>query len=524
LQKAQRRPHKPLSPARPPSLPARPRPPRPFPHPPAPPAPPGAGAAGRAARSGLGKLARRFPLLGAGLALWWLWDQLGPFLPVPAPPADGRPGRWEVWVTHENCTNLAAGTCWAWGGSTFEQLEQTFPFSGEVPTAYWIANRLSDDGKWRLERRVWSAAGSMTELSDAFVGAPLGGPSTRPVSVRLAKTYTDGTPDPDPDASWRRPVFPFDPFAPVRDPGRERDNPLPQPEADPESPNPRRPPSTAPRPRPPLLPEPPADPAPDRPKPSPLRPSPEPWQPSPAPDGPPAMPPGPARPARPLVRPPAPGRADPAVPRPDPPDESDVGDAPKVPQPAPLIRPERVGPLIGPDGRPVAQEQAEPVRQTPKDAHVINGELIEARGSDPRPDLIGIALGLGQVERKLELVLLRGSGGGGSCDFSDALDQEILEAIESLQVDIDELAGRPERELGPLAVTSEAPADFNGDGTRASFAIDIPRLPATEFETLFLQRLLEFLHWQKTCRNHVAKKGTDGNPVTISWLEVPYAE
>jgi hypothetical protein len=189
-----------------------------------------------------------------------------------------------------------------------------------------------------------------------------------------------------------------------------------------------------------------------------------------------------------------------------------------------LIKPPLAGPVLGPDGRLAPEEHAAPVRQTPPDAHVVDGVLIEAPGGGPRSDLPSIARELGRVERKAELLLLRGAGGSGSCQFSDALDREILEAIESMQVDIDELSSRPERELGPLAVTSEAPADFNADGTRASFVIDIPRLPATQFETLFLQRLLELLHWQKTMRNHVAKKGTDGDPVKITWQEVPYSE
>jgi hypothetical protein len=154
----------------------------------------------------------------------------------------------------------------------------------------------------------------------------------------------------------------------------------------------------------------------------------------------------------------------------------------------------------------------------------VGGQAFGQPNQQPPPTLQGIAEELGRLEEKAAWLILRelarGEPGGPALDRTD----EILEVIESLQVDVDELAGRPERELGPLAVTSEAPADFNADGTRASFEIDIPRLPATEFETLFLQRLLELLHWQKACRNHVAKKGTDGDPVTITWREVPYSE
>jgi hypothetical protein len=212
------------------------------------------------------------------------------------------------------------------------------------------------------------------------------------------------------------------------------------------------------------------------------------------------------------------------VPSPDPPGESDVGDAPKVPQPAPLIRPERVGPLIGPDARPVLQEQAEPAVQTPKDAHVVGGVLIDARGSDPRPDLVGIALGLGQIERKLELVLLRGSGGGGSCEFSDALDQEILEAIESLQVDVDEISEKVNPLMGPLVMVAEAPADFNADGSRVSFAFDIPRVKASEFQALYLKRQAEYALWLQGLRGFVAKRSPGAPPLRITWEAIPSSE
>lgn len=524
MQDTKRRPHRPPLPPRPPGRPARPPGPKPFPHPPRPPAPPGAGAGLGGAKAALGRLGRRNPLIGGALLLWWLWDALGPLLPVPPPPADGRPGRWEVWTTHENCTNFAVGRCFAWGGSTFEVLEQTFPFNGEVPTAYWIGERLSGDGEWRLERRTWSADGKMTVLNDVYVGKQQATAATRPVSVRLAKTYTDGSPDPDPDAPWRRPVFPFDPFDPRRDPGRPRDFPWPEPEADPRRPAPARPVRPAPRPDPPLQPEPPPVPDPARPAPAPRPPSPPPWAPSAPPHAPPASPPGRARPVRPPIRPPAPGRGDPSQPQPDPPGDAVVGDPIKPPRPAPLIRPERVGPVIGPDGLPQPEVQEAPVTQTPKEAHVIGGELVEGIGGGPRADLPGIATELGRVERKLELLLLRGTGGSGSCKFNDAKLDEIIEMLDSLQFDVDELSTREEPKLGPLVYTVEAPADYDISGNRETFVFDIPRLPASEFMSLYLRRQAEYQHRLKIWRNHVAKRETNPKPIRIEWEEIPFSE
>lgn len=427
-------------------------------------------------------------------------------------------------MTHENCTNLVGGVCYAWGGSTFEELEQTYPFSGEVPTAYWIGERVSSDGKWRLERRVWNPAGQMTELADALVGAPRGGPSTRPISVRLAKTYTDGSPDPDPDAAWRRPVFPFDPFAPKRDPARPRDFPPPEPETEPKVPGPLRPPAPAPRPDPPLQPDPPSVPAPSRPDPAPRPPSPPPFDPGAPPSAPPVSPPGRARPSRPPVRPLLPGRADPADPQTDPPEDGGVSARPKVPRPAPLIKPERVGPIIGPDGFPQPEAQEDAAPQTPPDAHVVNGMLIQGPGGGPRPDLVSIAIELGRLEVKAAMALEGVGGGSGSCQFNDAKLDEIIEMLDSLQVDVDELSARKEPELGPLVYAVEAPADYDVLGNREKFEFDIPRLPASEFMSLYLKRQAEYQHQLKIWRNHVAKRETNPKPIRIEWEEIPSLE
>lgn len=177
--------------------------------------------------------------------------------------------------------------------------------------------------------------------------------------------------------------------------------------------------------------------------------------------------------------------------------------------------------MIGPDGLqqdPARGSEAPPV--TDRDVHFVDGVAVGGAGQSPPPTMDGIAKELGRLEAKMALSLARPSGGG-SCQFTDRID-EVLEVIESLQYDVDELSLRPERKLGPVVVTSESPADFDADGSRSAFSFDIPRLPASEFETLFLKRLLEYLHWQKACRGLVAKRGTGGDPVTITWVEDPY--
>jgi len=227
--------------------------------------------------------------------------------------------------------------------------------------------------------------------------------------------------------------------------------------------------------------------------------------------------PGPFEPARrPTVRPAIrPERPHFPVPAPRP--------APR-PAPAPAPRPALPGQPVNPDGtvgRPVSDPA---VGRTDPNTHVVGRDLVGDPSIRPRPDLLSMSVELGRVEQKLALLLLRQVGGGGGGGQGSDRTGEVLAKLEQLRGELDGLAKRPERMVGPVRVRSEAPADFNPDGSRKAFVFDIPRLPASAFEALFLQRLLEFLHVQKTWRNHVAKVGTSGEPVTITWQEVPALE
>lgn len=164
------------------------------------------------------------------------------------------------------------------------------------------------------------------------------------------------------------------------------------------------------------------------------------------------------------------------------------------------------------------------VGRTDPNAHVVGRDLVGDPSMRPRPDLLSMSVELGRVEQKLALLLLRQIGGGGGGGQGSDRTGEVLAKLEQLRGELDRLAKRPERMVGPVRVRSEAPSDFNPDGSRKSFVFDIPRLPASSFEALFLQRLLEYLHTQKTWRGYVAKTGTSGDPVTITWQEVPELE
>ena len=517
------RPHAPPAPVPPPRWPVGPpRPPAPFPRHPSPAPPVGPG---DLARTGVG-LGRRFPALGGALlgaaALWWVWNGLREPVTPPIPPREPRDGTWQVVATYEQCVRQSGGKCDEWAsfpGTFILRQGGNYQFNTNTVTSVWVKGR--QDYVWKIGIRDFFLDGSTFQKEDVLeIAFNTTNPPLRIAAIQIRKKYYDGT-EPDP-SGWFPPVVPVpDPFAPVPD-LRPKPHPLPPPVA---PVRPLRPGAPAPATRPAPPPSPAPAPAPGRPAPAPA-PAPSP-APVPAP-GRPAPAPAPAPfPASPLARP-APQELarferGGALQRSD---GSDPGWSP-APRPAPLIRPQLPGRRVGPDGTVGPEAEAEPVRQTPPGAHIVGTDVIGGPGATPRPTLDGIAAEVGRIELKtaLALELLRNSSGGsgGGCQFFDRTD-EVLEVIESLQVDVDELAGRPERELGPLVVTSEAPADFNADGTRAAFTFDIPRLPATQFETLFLKRLVEYSHWQGTCRKHVAKKGTDGDPVTIHWQEIPYSE
>ena len=193
---------------------------------------------------------------------------------------------------------------------------------------------------------------------------------------------------------------------------------------------------------------------------------------------------------------------------------------------APVLVPRLPGVQVGPEWRPVplGDVQVEPVRQTPDNAHVVGTDLIDPQGGGPRPDLPSMARELGRIELKLERLLLPRQSEPSLCRFDSSKLDEIIEMLESLQLDVDELGERAEPEMGPLVYTSEAPADYDALGDREKFQFDIPRLPASQFISLYLKRQAEYQHQLKIWRNHVAKRETNPKPIRIEWEEVPVSE
>jgi hypothetical protein len=140
-------------------------------------------------------------------------------------------------------------------------------------------------------------------------------------------------------------------------------------------------------------------------------------------------------------------------------------------------------------------------------------------GQAPPPTLVGIAAELGRIEDKLTKGVGRAVGAG-TCRFVDR-SGAILDRVKGVKDGVDDLLARAEPLMGPIHLISEAPANYDASGDRERFEFDIPRLPVSEFETLFWQRLLEFLHTQKRWRNHVARQETNPKPIRIQWIEVP---
>ncbi len=517
------RPHRPPSPS--PFRPPQPRPPSspsPFPHRPAPAPPIGPG---DLARGGLAA-GRRFPLLGgallAGAVVWWAYNWLNPpeSPSKPVVPGDG----WldAVYIYREITGYHAPRGFWEpiLSAETKTWFEAISPFTADQPAIHWVIEKVGgvdgSNARWVIGVRRWNSDGVATDTRTAPEPYYID-PNRCTVDIRLVVRYASGG---DPVPSPYPGVWPDaapGPFEPARRPTvrpairPERPHfPVPAPR-----PAPRPAPAPAPRPFPASSPAPAPRPAPaPSPGPGPL---PEPVRPTPAPRPAPAPAPAPFPVPRPVPAP-APAPAPFPAPAPAPP-----APAPR-PVPAPAPRPALPGQPVNPDGtvgRPVSDPA---VGRTDPNTHVVGRDLVGDPSIRPRPDLLSMSVELGRVEQKLALLLLRQVGGGGGGGQGSDRTGEVLAKLEQLRGELDGLAKRPERMVGPVRVRSEAPADFNPDGSRKAFVFDIPRLPASAFEALFLQRLLEFLHVQKTWRNHVAKVGTSGEPVTITWQEVPALE
>ena len=510
---------RPPSPPRP--SPPRPSPPRPFPHPPG-----GPVSGGAAAAAGLRRLGGRGGLLGAaalaGLVAWWWWERRpkDPDIPWPAPQGGGV---WQVFGTFQQCAIWGPGFCLQEGPGTVEvklvdNLGTTtgrtnIPYlKGKINDNYWIVGRKNfhawdgPDGSDGEDIYLTGGSGAapaglrMIGIRVVFVPGNGGGP----------RDYPDlGGDQPNPDR-----------FKPTPAPAEPAPHPAPSPAPAPAAPPPNRRPKAPPH-RPAPLPPAPRTPEP-APAPAPRPPAPDP-APRPAPDPAPRPAPAPAPRPWPVPRPPAPAPAPAPLQWPAEWPQQAPRPAPLKPRPLPMPGP---GPVITTDGaaRPELEPVTDPIKPTP-DIHVVEGIEFGGGGQDPPPTLRGIAAELGRLESKAAWLverLLRSGGGGGGCQFVDRTD-EVLEVIESLQFDVDELSARGEPKIGPLVYTVEAPADYDELGEREKFEFDIPRLPASEFISLYLKRQAEYQHQLKVWRNHVARKETNPKPIRIEWEEVPVA-
>jgi hypothetical protein len=518
----------PPSPTRPrhPGAPPRPVPPgapsgpvRPWPHPPGPAlpaAPLGPAGLGRAGA----ELLRRAPLLGGALLgaalLWWAWNQFKPAEPAPEPPAEGRSGELRVIVVYEQCSQPQGYQCLAWGGGEVEQVEYVFLFNHLMAPVAWVSGRVGPYFKVKIRATYPAYPSAGVIQQEDVVGEGITGLVVRPLRVRFVKVFSDGGPDKELDEPWRSLPEVEDPFAPGG--GDRGPKPFPAPAPLPAPAFPLRPPAVPVRPSPPVAPA--APPGLD-----PL--------PGPAPETQPARPPAPLLPvappgvgtgggpgARPF--PVVPGSGAGVAPASTP---GAQGSRPTAPSMAPLIRPLLPGPVLRPDGTVEPQPQLDPgVKQTPSTGHIVGTEVFGRPELRPAPTMQGLAIELGRVEEKLAWVIIRlQQAGGASCQFVDRTD-EVLEVIESLQVDVDDIAEKIDPLTGPLAMVAEAPADFLSDGSRVSFEFDIPRVKASEFQSLYLRRQAEYALWLQGLRGFVAKRPPGAPPIRITWEAIPYSE
>lgn len=459
-----------------------------------------------------GALALLWPLAAvgaAGAAAWLVWNwatAVKSQRPLPTIPRS-----WFVDLTYEDCIDeqfIGIGTvCLAWGGVTYVEHGQ---FQDYPMGAIFYWKEQTSTRTFKTGRRVYKD--DALEYGDEVVQewgheAGLDYARKRIVGHRIFyRDYYPGHPHYGPEVDLPEFNDPSvsNPFwqggellgKPYQFPDPAPADPLPLP-GDPIPATPYRPwpfpePSPEPAPKPRPRPDPGPGPAP--------APAPE-FVPTPAP----APPPAPPRPPLPKA-PPDTGKKKPRI-------------EPEPPKRAPIPWPPFGDPLIDTDGDPQDPEP-DPPREKPPYETDIGEEKVGRPGQAPRPTLDGIAFELGNLEAKLEILMLRRPQGG---DLADLLGQ-VLDLLGQLA----EGGGGGNGgggdckvpDMGPVEIVSVPP--YAGDQAQyqgGAYRVKIDKAPADVFMADAIVKLADLMSVQKSWRNYMAPKVKSGRPFTITWEE-----
>jgi hypothetical protein len=213
-------------------------------------------------------------------------------------------------------------------------------------------------------------------------------------------------------------------------------------------------------------------------------------EPAPQPEEPETLPEAPPTPGRPIAPPIAPPITPPiTTPRPNP--------SPPLPgrPPQPTL----------PDGRPKPEPLPPPVTRPPGTETTPDGEIGQP-GTQPRPDLIGIAAELGKIEQKTLQLLNRPANPPDLADLVGKL-EEILSKLEDTYP-----AGS--YELFPVCETDA------GGTPRPPMVTEWPagtgKLDLVEAK---LDAVAELIQFHKELRQPVCNRAPFGEEVTVNWIE-----
>jgi hypothetical protein len=159
-----------------------------------------------------------------------------------------------------------------------------------------------------------------------------------------------------------------------------------------------------------------------------------------------------------------------------------------------------------PDGTPEPLPQPGP-RDTPRDEVLVGTKVIPGQGLSPPPTLTGIAVEVGKIERKLELVLTQPPSGGGEGPPLD-----LAEVLDLLR----ELLGLVQRDY-PAGSYSLVPVCEERGPAVASWPAG--RSPLGEVNAK-LNAMASLLQAHKDMRQPICRQKASGEEVTVIFEEI----
>jgi hypothetical protein len=162
----------------------------------------------------------------------------------------------------------------------------------------------------------------------------------------------------------------------------------------------------------------------------------------------------------------------------------------------------------------------EPIDDKPTGETDIGDETIGSTSKAPRPTLDGIAFELGNLESKLEILMLRQPQNNVLAELLSQVLDQLGQGGGGGNGNGGDNGGQGIPSMGPVDIVSVPP--FPGDReqyTGGAYKVRIEKAPADVFVADAIARLADLMSEQKGWRNYIAPKVKSGRPFTITWEE-----